>query len=342
MRMMRMVWLMMILVFAAIMNGCATYMHEGDAIDDYVVETSDNDNLLRENGYEDLDSAKSDATSSPTLPSLPHFEISPTIIAEEFLSQFVSIFFGPFSDESVILFNEPQLQGDDGRWIERRAYFTDGHGNVVYTAPFIITLDETWMGWELDVFAYQFRLFTNKDNSEPLIIAMRFESLEFSGGIYVLYEIMKNGNEFLQLGSMIGFHWGGPGPDFIRLAPFINEYGNIIAHMFPFGWSFYEINAEGDFEIVAYAQTSLYDRDTYIAHIWIENEDTAGHFEHFTNDEIIVLLSTGKMQTFFPNFPNGNFIPMIRMYDLEQELTERITERLRGTFPIVERSTQSP
>jgi len=302
------------------MSSCATYVDEGDAAKDYATEASESNDL------------------SQLLELLPllYFDKSTTMIAEEFLSQFVSIFFGPFSDEPVIKFNDSQFF-DDGRWIEQRAHFTDGYDNTVNDVPFILTLDETWMGWELDLFALDFRLFTIEDNSEPLIIAIRFESLEFSGGVYVLYEIVNNGKEFLQLGSMIGFHWGGPGPDYVRLALLISEKGTLTAHMFPHGWRLYNIDAEGIFELVADAQTTLYDYDTYIAHIWVEGEYEAGNFEHFTNEEIMEFLRSGQMQNFFPNFPDGNFVPMIRMYDLEQELTERITERLRGTFPIVER-----
>ena len=43
---------------------------------------------------------------------------------------------------------------------------------------------------------------------------------------------------------------------------------------------------------------------------------------------------------FIPNFLSRNFVPVVRMYDLEVELAETITQRLRVTFPIIEHSVQ--
>jgi len=206
--------------------------------------------------------------------------------------------------------------------------------------PYILIIDESWIGWEFVVYADDFHLFTIEGDSEPMIIAIRFESIEFSGGFFVLYEIINNGDKLLQLGSMIYFHWGGPGPDFVRLIPLISESGRIIAYMFPHNLSFYDINGEGDFESISdwdtFDQTIMYyDAYTYTARIWVKGEDGIRYLNHFSNGELAELLSTSQMQNIIPTFPDGNFVPMVRMHELERELIEVITQRLSGTFPVV-------
>jgi hypothetical protein len=232
-----------------------------------------------------------------------------TTAAKDFLSQFVSLFFGPYSNEPAIKINEPgDIVDDDGNWIWQPGYFTDGYGNVVYDVPYVLTIDESWMGWEFAVFADSFEIFTTETGSEPMIIALRFESITFSGGVFVLYEITNSGDEILQLGSKIYFHWGGPGPDFVRLAPLINEYGKIIACMFPHNFGFYAINDNGDFERLS----NCPDGSAFRANLGYD------------------------AYTFTPGFLDGNFVPMVRMHELEQQFIEDITQRLRGTFTVVE------
>jgi len=273
--------------------------------------------------------------TTPIQPSRPSFETSPTIIAEDFLAQFVSIFFGPFSDEPAILVNEEA-------WDYRRGsfhYFLDGHGNVISDVPFIQVVDGTGI-WGIEeayylALARRFRLFTIYGSSEPLVIGIQYETFDFTGGDYALYEIISNGNEFLRLGSMIPARHFGAGYDAVSVSPFINESGDIIAYLISDGGLFFAINNEGDFEFIASinAHWQSEDGDTII--ISVEDEDGSWHFEQFTQEEFEELLATEQMQSFFPDFPDGNFVPMIRMYDLEQKLTTAITERLRGTFPVV-------
>ena len=341
---MRMMWLVSILAFAAMMSGCATHTHEDDTINDYTAEIFGSDDLSRKNGDDDFDSTKPDTMPLPTLPSLPYFETSPTIIAEEFLNQFVSVFFGLISDEPAISANEQDVFDNDGRWVGWYVYFTDGYGEVAYDVPFIKSLyGVRYDGGNLFVYAERFSIFTLDDGVEPLVIAIRYETARFSGGVYFLYEIINNGGEFLQIGSMIAYSWGGPGPEAINLIPFINESGDIIVSIKQVETvDFHKINSEGDFEFVAYAQ--LAKRDAYgnlILVLWVEDEKGERHAQLRSMEELErILANQGQAQNLFPNFPDGNFMPMTRMYDLEQELTERITERLRGTFPVVERSEE--
>ena len=353
MRILRIVLLMSMFAIALMVSGCVTSMDEGiefvtldadialpetedDIIENNdVIEISGNDYIVQENENNDFDADQADTTLlMPTSSCFPSSVTTPTVIAKEFLSQFVSIFFGPYSDEPAILVSEGTWD-DRGGWSH---YFMDGRGDVISDVPFIQTLGLAWFdgGTSLGL-AHRFRLFTLNDSAEPLVIAMQYESLDLSGGGYALYEIISNGEEFLRLGTIIGYGHFGAGHDAVSLIPFINESGYIIAYVISDGGEFFAINSEGNFESVACinAHWRSEDGDTII--ITVEDEDGTWHYEWLTQEEFEELMARGQMQSFFPNFPDGNFVRMERMYDLEQEFTEAITQRLRGTFPVVVR-----
>jgi len=277
---------------------------------------------------DNCDATRSHVASPSTQFLLPYFEVCPITIAEELLSQYISIFFGAIglgyiSDEPVIAVNRQDIY-DDGVSIDWYGYFTDGYGEVIYDVPFIRNLygvfnpDRTTPVWAAD-----FQLFTIDGNYMPLIIAIRSNAIEFTGGGYVLYEIISSGNEFVQLGSMITWWSGGGGAP--TLIPFINEIGEVITYMLMIGDGIvHKINSEGKFEEVGFLEFSS-----------IEIEDGGWLMQPVEVEDFEKLLENEKqLQTLIPNFPAGNFTRMTRLYDLEQELTERIKENLRGTFPI--------
>ncbi|MCL2169623.1 MAG: hypothetical protein FWB74_06330 [Defluviitaleaceae bacterium] len=205
-----------------------------------------------------------------------------TTAAKELLNDFTSIFFGPFSATGESAFSYIWMPNFG-------SYVVDAYDNQVYDVPFVRTFcASVWNSdWYTIVVAYDFSIFTTHDSHKPLIISIRFSSGSFSGGGHVVYKLSNDGSEFLQLGSMIGYHWGGPGPAVISLTPFMSESGDKIVYAVQAGSSnFYAIGSGGDFEVVAFLEEG--------------------------------------------------FAPMVRMYDLEWELTEAISQNLYNTLSFVE------
>jgi len=309
----------LLILFAIILSSCT-------AIKEIDIELANDKTYEYGEVVRDTTEADDLCAEPPTQLILPNFVSCPSSVAEDFLNQFISIFFGPDSDEPVIKVNWPGAFLDDyGNWLWQYGYFTDGYGEVIYDVPFIKSLYGAFNpDRATPVRAADFQLFTIDGNYKPLIIAMQFSAIEFTGGGYVLYEIISSGNEFVQLGSMI--IWSASGGSLPSLTPFINELGEVVTYMIMLGDGIVRfINYDGSFEELARFEPSFvpFGDEGHMLMQPVEAED----FEKILEDQ-------KQLKTLIPNFPTGNFTRMIRLYNLEQELTERITENLRGTFPI--------
>jgi len=244
-----------------------------------------------------------------------------TAIAEEFLSQFTSLFFTPHSDELELTFI---WDGPAGR--VSHGYYVDDDENII--CYMLDGTNQTFYGASaMSAYADRFRIFTVEESHAPLVIAILFEFNDFSSGGGVLYEIINNGDQFSQLGSMMQYHWGGPGPDAVNLTPFINETGEIIARLDIIGTHFFANNNEGNFVSVAFVEPGFHYTAGGVDGYFAGGINAETGTRHFTLEEFEELLATGQTQKFFPDFPGGSFVPMKRMYALEQELIETIKQR---------------
>ena len=343
-----------ILVLLITMSGCMNYgsedigfaiidadvalpENECDSVEDGSVDIFRNDDVSQKNRSDNFEGDQPSstllATPTPESSSFPSFTTNPIDVAKDFLSQFVSIFFEPYGDEPVFLIVD---NWDNGWW---DIYFIDGYGNVVSDAPSVQTINVEFGEGTSLALARRFRLFTVDGSSVPQIITIQYESFNFSGGGYALYKMINNGNEFLPLGSMRTYHHHGAGHDAVSITPFINESGDIITYMITDGGDFHAINSYNDFEHIAFINAHWQGEDGDTIIISIEDEYGTWHSEWLTLEEFLELLSTDQMQNIFPSFPSGSFVPMTRIYDLEQELTETITQKLRGTFPVAVQPT---
>jgi len=222
--------------------------------------------------------------------------------------------------------------GDGRQWAP---YIIDGYGNAVSDVPSIQILDVRVGGGPTLALARRFRIFSVDGSSAPQVIVVQYEAFNFSGGAYAMFEICDKDDIFLMLGSMRVFHHSGAGPDAVSWTPFINKYGDIIVYAHLDDGFFLAINDEGNFEVVASVWTSTRYIPGDTIHIRTENKDGEGYTKHFTFEEFEgILADQEQIQSFFPNFPDGSFVRMKRMYELEQELIETITQRLRGTFTV--------
>ena len=192
-------------------------------------------------------------------------------------------------------------------------------------AALIYTMYRLWGNpgyW--DFRASGFRVYGIDGSYEPLIINMQYWAYGTCSTLGSMLYI-KDGNEFRRLGSMIYYATSG---GYARFQPFINEYGDVIVYVLAMRDKlFYAVNSEGNFAVVGDPIDAWWSQEEIII---IDRE--TGYSIYFTQDEFDKILATGQMQQFFSDFPDGNFVPLIRMYDLEQHLKEAATQILRDTF----------
>jgi len=107
------------ILFTIMLSSCAAT--EGIDVASPSNEAYESTEIMQENEVDDPENGNSDtglSTTVPAQPTLPTFTSCPTIAAEDFLSRFVSLFFGLHSDEPVIKINEPgNIRDDDGNWV---------------------------------------------------------------------------------------------------------------------------------------------------------------------------------------------------------------------------------
>ena len=279
----------------------------------------------------------------PTVQFVPSVYAAHSIeIAEAFLSQYLSMFFYVVNynisnsiNEPVIIYHRQNTIDDDGRhgW---EPYFTDFDGYIIENAPFIQRLYGVFSG-DLKkpafVYAGAFQLYTIEDSDIPLLIIMRFYSVQFTGGAHVIFELSNNGTEFQQLGSMTPW-WSGGG-DIPVLSPFINESGEIINYMVEIGWGIlYQLNNEGHFESTALFEPTLVPMESGHGSLLmaVPMEEFAKMLSNYEKKQNAVT----NYHTLLTDLYNKNFVPMVRMYDLENYLYEKIRQQLRGMFPVVD------
>jgi len=260
---------------------------------------------------------------------------STSTILEDFLSQYPTIFFGltglGFNDtEPVVMANWQDIFDDYGRPIDWKLYFTDGNGDVVKDVPFIRPF--AWRDSYSPAIALDFEIHAARGCSNPKIIIITYWAIQFpdgSGG-FALYMIDEDSGEIAQLGSMIYFTTGGGVAHF---TPFANDSGDIATYLNMMGDGFLHIiNCENDFELAAVFEAT-----------WVRMEGGGVSQKSVTTEELeIILADQEQAQNLFAGFSDINFARMERMSELEKELTEAITQRLRGTFPAITHPTQSP
>ena len=244
----------------------------------------------------------SDPTSEPTveLTSI-HFSCNESCsVAKDFLSQFSIIFLD--NDE------EPTFSAS-----------YDSFGNVMYNDVYLVySMYRLWDNpgyWNFHV--SDFSVFGMEGSYEPLLIRMRYWGDGTCSSMGSMLYI-KTGNEFRQLGSMISYAT----PGYLRFQPLINEADDIIVFVIDMEPRFKAINNEGNFEMVG----------SWMSWSGIEEFTISGSEAEspirLTIDEIFETLAAGQMQNFISDFPYGNFVPLVGMYDLEQHFWETVPQML--------------
>ena len=281
-------------------------------------------------------------TQPPTTQFMPSVYAANSIqITEAFLSQYLSMFFYVVNyyisnriEEPAIIYHRRNIINDDGRH-DWEPYFTDFDGYAIESAPFIQRLYGIFSG-DLEkpafVYAGAFQLYTVEGSDIPLLIIMRFYSVQFTGGAHIIFELSNNGTEFQQLGSMTPW-WSGGG--YIpMLSPFVNKLGEVIIYKFEItSGILYQLNNKGAFDNYwmfetspAFSQMDGWHSIPVLAHDFAQmlidyetNQNTATNYRELLTD-----------------LYHRNFVPMVRMYDLENYLYEKIRQQLRGTFQVVD------
>jgi len=214
-------------------------------------------------------------------------------------------------------------------------FFIDGYGNIAPDdTTLIYTMYRLWDNpgyW--DFHASGFSIFSPEGSYEPIVISIQYWVHGTCSGLGSMLYI-KDGTHFRRVGSMIAYASGG---GYARLQPLINEYGDIIVYVHAMGNKlFYAVDSEGNFETVGdwmeawfLGEITIFDR---------EMECTTT----LTTEAFYEALATGQMQQFFFDFPNGNFVPLGRMYNLEQHIVETIPQMLRETSPPIRLLPQPP
>jgi len=284
--------------------------------------------------------------TQPTLPPipislvLPAFVACPVDAAEAFLSQYISMFFytAPIghhniAPETFMIANRRDILDDDGWSIDWHPYFTDVNGVTIENVPFIQNLYGAFSG-DLNkpapVVADTFQIYTIYGSDYPLLIVVQFRAFQFTGGAYIVFEIFDNGNEFLQLGSMIPW-WSGGGA-IPALYPFINESGEIIAYEFAItSGHVFRLTDEGDFEGFWMFSTSTLHSEF---DGWHPERVLANDFAWMLIDYEVNQSTSTRYRDLLTDLYHRNFVPMVRMYDLEDYLHEKIMQQLRGFVPV--------
>jgi len=285
---------------------------------------------------------------TPTAPPLTAAPFEPSAnaahsikILETFLGQYTSMFFyvvsyriSAYVDEPVIVFHWRDVVGNDGQE-HSEVYFTDFNGDIIEDVPFIQNLYGAFseaLEKPAAVAASAFHIYTVEGSDIPLLIVMRFCAFQFTGGGYVIFTMFDDSTEFIQLGSMISWWSGGGGIPI--LAPYINESSEIIAYMFAItSGILYQLNNENIFEYFWMFDTSTLriDMDG-----WHSEPVLADDFTQMLIDFEANQNAATNYRELLTDLYHCNFVPMVRMYDLENYLYEKIRQQLRGTFPIVD------
>ena len=303
--------------------------------------------------YDEVETSLPPAVLPPTQiqsppPSLHHlipaFETCPIIIAEAFLRQYTSIFFGISGrglgfaepEEVFMMAYRQDIYDYYGRRSDWQVYFTDLNGYIIDDVPFIQNLYGAFSG-DLEkaapVAALVFHIFTIEGSDEPLLIIINFRAFQFTGGAYALFEIISDGTTFSQIGSMIP--WASGGGSVPRATPFINESGEIIVYRFEILSSLVSRMGEADiFECISIIELDFILTEMgYWTVEYISAQDFAEILRNYEKNQ--------QMQTnhrdLLTELYHMNFVPMVRMYELEYYLTEKITAYLRNVVPLLGR-----
>jgi len=237
--------------------------------------------------------------------------------------------FGCIYNEPFITVNERAIYDSYGRRHHWELYFTDLYGDVidVEDVPFIKNLYVTIaddLTIPAPVAAGAFQIYTTEGSDTPLLIIIRFDCFRFTEGVYFIFQRFNDGASFTQLGSRIG--WATGGGDIPILSPFINESGEVIFYIFFLGDGFLHLlNNESEFD--TFWMFDMYDFRPPVL---------ADDFSQMLIDFEVNQNATTQSRDLLTDLYYRNFVPMVRMYELEDYLIEKITQQLRGMFPVVD------
>ena len=244
-------------------------------------------------------------------------------ITQAFLTPFTSLFFGLHSENPALSF----VWNDSGWDTVSHSYFVDRDGNRLENVSFIRTLYDTGQsfsgGFAMPVYASRFHLFGESGSDEPVMIVLFFESGEFSGGGAVFYRL--EAGVFEPIGSMLQYHWGGPGPDAPSFTPWMdNDQHHLLIQDELWGSIFYRINELNTFEAEVVYLPHWYAIVPYVIRPYGFDQPT----RQFSLKEFEELLMDGDAWQWFPLIPSVPFQPLARLYELEEVLTLAIREEI--------------
>ncbi|MCL2404483.1 MAG: hypothetical protein FWC92_02930 [Defluviitaleaceae bacterium] len=296
-----------------------------------------------QNGYENGMQVPSPSpypaeTPVPTVTPAPEGNIARAhTAAQELLMQYPTIFLNLMS-RSIGLDNiwdqirsHVDYTGADFLWswgsTMDESYLMDGAGNIITSAPFLITVDGPAIASRYFVF--------DEGDGIPFII-IDFHPHWVGSGRYHVYRF--DGTDFVPIDSTAAnWHTGGGPMEALSVQPFISDAGDLIVTIEMSSWQgSVFVSENGRLRPAAFYTFTM-------EHEWADSVtifrsgntpyDSWEEYAQLTREEFEAYRQTTAFFSIFPDMPDGDFRMLAPMPDLQAQLDADVYQMLREQTP---------